>query len=89
MAICDMFGNEIKAGDLLVFIESQNHPLRVEEVKEPSLLGFKPNEMPMGEVKVSMTMGLPVPNPTRQPNVVLGNVMIVRGPQVPTPGKPN
>jgi hypothetical protein len=91
MAVLDMFGRPIEAGDLIVYLSPKNHPLLVQSVKEPSLLGANPQQMPMGELRLSLNFGEPVPNPNRSPNVQFSDLMIVMkaADKQPQPGKPN
>jgi hypothetical protein len=77
MAVLDMFGRKIEAGDLIVHLSPKNHPLMVQEVIEPSLLGANPGQMPMGELRLSLAYGEPIPNPQRAPNVQFSDLMIV------------
>ena len=92
MAVLDMFGRPIETGDLIVYLSPKNHPMLVQGVTEPSLLGADPQRVPMGEIRLSLNYGEPVPNPNRAPNVQFSDLMIVlkaadKQPQVP--GKPN
>jgi len=77
MAILDMFGRKIEVGDLIVHLSPKNHPLMVQEVIEPSLLGATPGQIPCGELRLSLAYGEPVPNPNRAPNVQFSDLMIV------------
>lgn len=77
MAVYDMFGRKIEKGDLVVNLSPKNHPFVVEEVMEPPLLGVNPREVPMGELRLSLRYGEPIPNPQRSPNVQFSDLMIV------------
>ena len=78
MAVLDMFGRPIEKGDMVVRLVPRCDPLIVIDVKEPSLLGANPQQIPMGELKLSMVCGEPIPNPARMPNVQFNDIMIVR-----------
>lgn len=78
MAVLDMFGRPIEKGDLVVRLLPRCDPMVVIDVKEPSILGTNPQQVPMGELKLSMVCGEPIPNPMRMPNVQFNDIMIVR-----------
>jgi len=77
MAILDNLGREIKEGDLVVFTNGEVNAFQVVVLKEPSLLGVNPQQVPVGELTVACQFSKALANPGRQPHLMLQDVLLV------------
>lgn len=77
MAILDMYGRRIEAGDVIMITSGKVQPVQVLKVEEPSTL-TPPNQMPVGKMSLAISFDQPIINPQRTPNLTFQDIVIVR-----------